>query len=74
MEKIVLGTKNCDGTWKGQVLSSNHNGRDPDEVKRMQAKHPGEEEEMILNDRVLGAIAVTRGKVHFPTIYDGPGL
>lgn len=31
----------------------------------MQAEHPGEEEEMILNDRVLGAIAVTRGKVKF---------
>lgn len=37
----------------------------------MQAEHPGEEEETIMNDRVLGAIAVTRGTVHLLQEFTG---
>jgi len=40
-------------------LSSNHNGINELEVDRIRKAHPGEEE-CVLEDRVLGAIAVTR--------------
>ncbi|KAF8498824.1 protein serine threonine phosphatase 2C [Gautieria morchelliformis] len=57
--EAVLGTKSPDGTWKATSLSSNHNGDNDAEVKRVRDEHPGENE-CILRDRVLGAIAVTR--------------
>ncbi|KAJ3547651.1 hypothetical protein NM688_g5376 [Phlebia brevispora] len=41
------------------LLSANHNGRDEGEVARIRADHP-DEPECVLNDRVLGGIAVTR--------------
>jgi pyruvate dehydrogenase phosphatase len=46
--------------WKAEVLSANHNGRDEEEAARIRAAHPNEEE-CLLQDRVLGSIAVTRG-------------
>jgi pyruvate dehydrogenase phosphatase len=49
-----------DGNWCGTLLTSNHNGENEAEVKRVREEHPGENE-CILRDRVLGAIAVTRG-------------
>ena len=49
------------GGLVGEVLSANHNGREEGEVKRIMEEHPGESE-CVLRDRVLGAIAVTRGK------------
>ncbi|KAL1748795.1 phosphatase 2C-like domain-containing protein [Schizophyllum fasciatum] len=48
------------GPWRVERLSANHNGVDPEEAARVRAEHPGEEEAM-LNDRVVGTIAVTRG-------------
>ncbi|KAL5519146.1 hypothetical protein ACEPAH_829 [Sanghuangporus vaninii] len=54
------------------VLSSPHNARVDKEVQRVQFEHPGERE-AILNDRVLGAIAVTRALGDFtfklPAVY-----
>lgn len=41
-------------------MSSNHNGNDQGEVTRLRLEHPGERN-VISDDRVLGAIAVTRG-------------
>lgn len=59
---LVLGTiDESQGQAEGIVLSVDHNGRDPSEVARILSEHPGEEE-AIMRDRVLGAIAVTRGK------------
>jgi pyruvate dehydrogenase phosphatase len=46
------------------VLSSNHNGKDASESERIKSEHPGEEE-CVLKDRVLGAIAVTRGSSNY---------
>lgn len=57
---IVLGTKDSTKMWKTSLLSFNHNGVDPSEAQRIKSEHPGEEE-CILQDRVLGSIAVTRG-------------
>lgn len=56
----VLGFKKPSGEWEASLLSSNHNGVNEIEVERIRKAHPGEEE-CILDDRVLGAIAVTRG-------------
>ncbi|KAL5534067.1 hypothetical protein ACEPAG_528 [Sanghuangporus baumii] len=54
------------------VLSSPHNARVDKEVQRIQLEHPGERQ-AILNDRVLGAIAVTRALGDFtfklPAVY-----
>lgn len=58
----MLGTKDTSGEWKAELLSRNHNGTDQGEVERLKSEHPGEGE-VILNDRVLGAIAVTRGNL-----------
>lgn len=56
---VVLGTKKG-GEWTAQVLSYAHNGENVVEADRVRAAHPGEE--CIIRDRVLGIIAVTRGK------------
>jgi pyruvate dehydrogenase phosphatase len=58
--KPVLGTKDTSGKWNAKILSHNHNGTDKGEVERLKSEHPGEDG-VVLNDRVLGAIAVTRG-------------
>ncbi|KIP06588.1 hypothetical protein PHLGIDRAFT_72468 [Phlebiopsis gigantea 11061_1 CR5-6] len=57
--QAVLGRKGADGQWSTAILSSNHNGQDAAEAQRVRSEHPGEEE-CVLKDRVLGAIAVTR--------------
>lgn len=60
--QAALGSKPADSEdWDVTLLSSNHNGTDESEVKRIRKEHPGEEE-CVLKHRVLGAIAVTRGK------------
>lgn len=56
----MLGAKTASGEWHSRLLSSNHNGADPAEAERIRSEHPGESES-VLRDRVLGAIAVTRG-------------
>ncbi|KAF7360744.1 Serine/threonine protein phosphatase 2C [Mycena venus] len=70
--QCVLGTKTASGEWETRVLSSNHNAAEASEVARIRSEHPGEDE-CILRDRVLGAIAVTRAAGDFdfklPAIY-----
>ncbi|KAF7360012.1 Serine/threonine protein phosphatase 2C [Mycena venus] len=70
--QCVLGTKTPSGEWETRVLSSNHNGADASEAARIRSEHPGEDE-CILNDRVLGSIAITRAAGDFlfklPSIY-----
>lgn len=57
----VLGTKDPQtGQWSAQVLSAAHNGENPVEAERVRSEHP-DEPEAILDDRVLGGIAVTKG-------------
>ncbi|EIW82990.1 protein serine threonine phosphatase 2C [Coniophora puteana RWD-64-598 SS2] len=57
--QAVLGTKSSSGQLDASLLSANHNGAEKSEVDRIRSEHPGEEE-VVLRDRVLGAIAVTR--------------
>ncbi|KXN90223.1 [Pyruvate dehydrogenase [acetyl-transferring]]-phosphatase 1, mitochondrial [Leucoagaricus sp. SymC.cos] len=57
--QAALGQKDKLGEWTTSFLSSFHNGCDEAEVQRIRREHPGESE-CVHNDRVLGAIAVTR--------------
>ncbi|KAJ7599178.1 protein serine threonine phosphatase 2C [Mycena floridula] len=70
--QAALGVKTAEGTLETRVLSSNHNGVEADEADRIRKEHPGEEE-CMLRDRVLGAIAVTRAlgdhEFKLPAIY-----
>ncbi|KAF5327475.1 hypothetical protein D9619_004313 [Psilocybe cf. subviscida] len=56
----VFGTKDrLTSQWVAQVLSADHNGENPVEAERVRSEHPGELE-AILDNRVLGGIAVTK--------------
>ncbi|KAF5326262.1 hypothetical protein D9611_000478 [Ephemerocybe angulata] len=73
----ILGTREPSGTWSTQTLSFNHNGTNASEATRVRLEHAGEERCME-DDRVLGAIAVTRaiGDYVFklPAVYTQRGL
>lgn len=71
INNTVLGYKLADGSLRTKLLSSFHNGYEKAEVNRIREEHPGESE-CILHDRVLGAIAVTRGMSsnHYFTVID----
>ncbi|KAF9562787.1 protein serine/threonine phosphatase 2C [Agrocybe pediades] len=68
----VLGTTDSAGEWSATVLSSAHNGENEVEANRIRSEHPGEPE-CMLDNRVLGAIAVTRAVGDFsfklPAVY-----
>ena len=56
----VIGTKDRgSGQWHSTVLSSFHNGESLAEADKVRTAHPNEAE-CFLEERVLGAIAVTR--------------
>jgi pyruvate dehydrogenase phosphatase len=56
----VIGTKDKEsGQWQSTILSSVHNGENPAEADKMKKEHPNEPE-CFFDERVLGAIAVTR--------------
>lgn len=57
----MLGVKGPSGEWSAQVLSKAHNGENEVEEEKVRQEHPGEDE-CMMDDRVLGAIAVTRGQ------------
>ncbi|KAF9007959.1 protein serine threonine phosphatase 2C [Cyathus striatus] len=57
--QAVLGTQLPSGRWQASILSSFHNGQNEAEVSQIRREHPNEQE-CVLNERVLGAIAVTR--------------
>ncbi|KAG5652237.1 hypothetical protein H0H81_005731 [Sphagnurus paluster] len=59
--QAALGARQSDGYWKTSLLSSHHNGTNLKEKEVILKEHPGESE-CIMDDRVLGAIAVTRDK------------
>ncbi|KIK65936.1 hypothetical protein GYMLUDRAFT_38408 [Collybiopsis luxurians FD-317 M1] len=73
--QAVLGQKSQaqETRWTTTLLSVNHNASEPSEIMRLKLDHPGEEEDVIVKNRVLGIIAVTRaiGDFQFklPSIY-----
>ncbi|KIJ42180.1 hypothetical protein M422DRAFT_171444 [Sphaerobolus stellatus SS14] len=57
---IILGTySESSNLWEAFKITKHHGAGVPEEVQRIKAEHPGEEE-CILKNRVLGAIAITR--------------
>lgn len=69
-EYAVLGVRaNHSTDWNVSILSANHNAAIPSEIEALRSAHPGESE-AVLNDRVLGGIAITRGLSVFSTDND----
>ena len=60
MLRAVLGLQHSDDHWETSLLSSFHNAKDMAERQRIMMEHPGEVE-AVVEGRVLGAIAVTKG-------------
>ena len=61
----VLGVRPDDGKdWDVSLLSANHHAALPSEAEAIRLAHP-EESGAIINDRVLGGIAITRGLLTF---------
>lgn len=57
----MLGVRVGDNKdWDISILSANHHAALPSEIDTLRSAHPGESE-VVLNDRVLGGIAITRG-------------
>ncbi|KAG6853369.1 hypothetical protein C0991_004928 [Blastosporella zonata] len=57
--QAALGVHQPDGSWETLLLSSFHNGKNASEKELFSRDHPGEAE-CVIDDRVLGALAVTR--------------
>ncbi|KEI41908.1 uncharacterized protein L969DRAFT_100456 [Mixia osmundae IAM 14324] len=59
--RAVMGTSVGKGVWKAEVLTEDQTGKNPKEVKRMQAEHPASERDsVIMRGRVLGGLEPTR--------------
>lgn len=58
--RAVLGSLSQDGLWQATPLSSDQTAANPDEVKRLQSEHPGEENVVIKNGRLLGQLQPLR--------------
>lgn len=65
----MLGIRADDSTWDVSILSANHHAAIPSEIETLRSAHPGESE-VILNNRVLGGIAITRGLLIFSIEHD----
>ena len=52
--RVVVGREGAGGRWEALPLSVDQNAENPDEVARLRAEHPGEENTVIMNGRVLG--------------------
>ncbi len=65
--RVVIGQKLLDDTWKAVPLSHDQNAHNEAEVERLKSSHPGEENTVILQDRVLGSLMPFRtfGDVDF---------
>lgn len=60
LTRPALGTENGEGDLIGLLLTQNHNAANHRESERIHSEHPGEPD-CIRNERLLGAITVTRG-------------
>ena len=55
-----MGSLKQDGSWLATPLSIDQTAANPDEVKRLQSEHPGEENFVIKNGRLLGQLQPLR--------------
>lgn len=58
--RAVLGSLSQDGSWIATPLSIDQTATNSDEVKRLQSEHPGEENFVIRNGRLLGQLQPLR--------------
>lgn len=65
----VMGVRVDHSAWNISILSANHHAAIPSEINALRSAHPGEPE-VILNNRVLGGLAITRGSFVFPVGWD----
>ena len=65
--RVVVGQKLPDGRWQAVPLSHDQNAHNEDEVGRLKSSHTGEENTVIIQDRVLGSLMPFRtfGDVDF---------
>ena len=65
--RVVLGRKLPDNTWSAVPLTVDQNAQHPGEVERIKREHPGEENSVIVANRVLGSLMPFRtfGDVDF---------
>ena len=65
--RVVVGHQVPNGTWQAIPLSVDQNAQHPGEVERIKKAHPGEENTVIMNGRVLGNLMPFRtfGDVDF---------
>ena len=65
--RVVVGQQQADHTWEAHPLSVDQNAVNPQEVQRVQNAHPGEENTVIFNGRILGSLMPFRtfGDVDF---------
>ena len=65
--RVVLGHKLPDNTWAAVPLTVDQNAKHPGEVERLKKAHPGEENAVIFDNRVLGRLMPFRtfGDVDF---------
>ena len=65
--RVVVGQRLADGAWRALPLSVDQNVKNVNEVKRIKSAHPGEENTVILNGRILGSLMPFRsfGDVDF---------
>lgn len=65
--RAVLGRKLPDDTWTAVPLTVDQNAEHPGEVERIKREHPGEENTVIIANRVLGSLMPFRtfGDVDF---------
>ncbi|KAG7294197.1 hypothetical protein NEMBOFW57_004267 [Staphylotrichum longicolle] len=67
--RAVLGRQKPDGTWEAVPLSVDQTGSNADEIARINREHPGEEDTIAKDGRVLG-FAVSRafgdGRLKWP--------
>ncbi|KAF7298441.1 Mitochondrial type 2c protein [Mycena kentingensis (nom. inval.)] len=58
-QAVLISPKSSDA-WDVEFITAEHNGDNDAEIERVQKEHPGEPE-CVVNRRVLGALAPTRG-------------
>ncbi|KAF7353804.1 Mitochondrial type 2c protein [Mycena venus] len=58
--QAVLVSPTAAGDWDVEFITTEHNGDNDAEIERVYREHPGEPE-CVVNRRVLGALAPTRG-------------
>ncbi|KAF8072288.1 protein serine/threonine phosphatase 2C [Lyophyllum atratum] len=62
----VLSKVTPEGVRSSERLITLHNGNTPTEYARIALKHPSNEQQIMLNNRVLGGLSVTRAIGDFP--------